>query len=333
MNIGILGAGFMGGTHARGYAQLADVTVTAIYSRSLDKAQALAAEVGATPTNDYLAILHDPTIDAVSITLPTPLHKPLTLLALTAGKDVLLEKPFALTVDDCDAIIAAWQQSNQILMIGQTLRFWPEYKAVVEFVQSGAIGAPFSVSATRLSQQPRWSSWFTDPTQSGGAVLDLMVHDLDVLNWVFDIPPQTVYCRGRQSAPAMWDHMLATVDYGTGAGVIEASELLPTDYPFSMSLLVHCARGRVEYLFKAGGVSVEMGGGLDSVTVYEPGKHYPLPVPNRGTDAWATEVAYFVDCVRNRRAPMHGTPEQARRAVALSNAARASLESGELIRL
>jgi len=131
----------------------------------------------------------------------------------------------------------------------------------------------------------------------------------------------------------MWDHMLATVDYGTGAGVIEASELLPTDYPFSMSLLVHCARGRVEYLFKAGGVSVEMGGGLDSVTVYEPGKHYPLPVPNRGTDAWATEVAYFVDCVRNRRAPMHGTPEQARRAVALSNAARASLESGELIRL
>lgn len=330
MNVGILGAGFMGGTHARGYAKIAGVTVAAISSRTLAKAQVLTAEVGGVPTTDDLAILHDPSIDAVSITLPTSLHKPMTLAALQAGKHVLLEKPFGLTVADCDEMMAAWQQSGKFLMIGQTLRFWPEYKTLIEFVQSGAIGKPLSAIATRLSQRPAWSSWFTDPAQSGGAVLDLMVHDIDALNWVLG-QPQTVYCRGQQSAFGMWDHMLATVDYGAAAGVIEASELLPRDYPFSMSLIVLCERGRVEYLFKAGGVSVEMGGGIDSLTVYEDGKNYPLPVPNRGDDAWAAEVAYFVDCVRGRRTPAIGTPEQARVAVALANAARESLESGQVV--
>ena len=332
MNVGILGAGFMGGTHARGYAKIEGVTVAAISSRTLAKAKALTDEVGGVPTSDDMAILHDPAIDAVSITLPTPLHKPMTLAALAAGKHVLLEKPFALNVADCDAMIAAWQQSGKQLMIGQTLRFWPEYKALVTFVQSGAIGRPLSAIATRLSQRPAWSSWFTDPAQSGGAVLDLMVHDIDALNWLLG-QPQSVYCRGQQSAPGMWDHMLATVDYGSAAAMIEASELLPADYPFSMSLIVLCEQGRVEYLFKAGGVSVEMGGGIDSLTVYEDGKNYPLPVPDRGTDAWAAEVAYFVDCIRNQRTLTIGTPEQARLAVAMANAARESMEKGGVMSL
>lgn len=332
MKVGILGAGFMGSTHARGYAKLPGVTVAAIASRTLAKAKALTDEVGGVPTTDEMAIINDAAIDAISITLPTPLHKPMTLAALAAGKHVLLEKPFALNVADCDEMIAAWQASGKFLMIGQTLRFWPEYKALVGFVQSGAIGKPFSAIATRLSQQPAWSSWFTDPAQSGGAVIDLMIHDLDALNWVFG-QPEAIYCRGRQSAPGMWDHMLATVDYGSGAAMIEASELLPPDYPFSMSLIVHCERGRVEYLFKAGGVSVEMGGGIDSLTVYEPGQSYPLPVPGRGDDAWAAEVAYFVDCVQNQRSPTIGTPQQARLAVAMANAARTSLEGAGVVTL
>lgn len=330
MNVGILGAGFMGGTHARGYAKIAGVTVAAISSRTLAKAQALTDEVGGVPTTDDLAIINDPAIDAVSITLPTPLHKPMTLAALKAGKHVLLEKPFALHVADCDEMITAWQQSGKNLMIGQTLRFWPEYKALVNFVHSGALGKPLSAIATRLSQRPAWSSWFTDPAQSGGAVLDLMIHDIDALNWLLG-QPQSVYCRGQQSAPGMWDHMLATLDYGAAAAVIEASELLPSDYPFSMSLIVLCEEGRVEYLFKAGGVSVEMGGGIDSLTVYEPGKNYPLAVPGRGDDAWAAEVAYFVDCVQHHRAPTIGTPQQARLAVAMANAARESMEGGGVI--
>lgn len=266
MKVGVLGAGFMGGTHARAYAKIAGVQVAAISSRNLEKARKLTDEVGGNPTTDDLAIIGDPAIDAVSIALPTHLHKPMVLAALQAGKHVLLEKPFALNVADCEEMITAWKQSGRFLMIGQTLHFWPEYVALIDFVHSGRLGRPISAVASRLSQRPAWSSWFTEVDKSGGAVLDLMVHDLDALNWLFG-DPKSVYARGQKSEHGMWDHLLTIVDYGGASGVIEASELLPAGYPFSMSLSVLCEKGRVEYHFKAGGVSVEEGSGLNSLMV------------------------------------------------------------------
>jgi predicted dehydrogenase len=107
--------------------------------------------------------------------------------------------------------------------------------------------------------------------------------------------------------------------------------LLPSGYPFTATLTVLCERGRVEYLFKAGGVSVEMGSSLNSLLVYEPDKIYSLET-NAG-DAWEAQIAYFVDCMRNGHAPELGTPQQARVAVAMANAARQSLEGGQVITL
>lgn len=330
MNIGVLGSGFMGGTHARAYAKLPGVKVVAVSSRSAEKAAQLAGEVGARPVTDEMDILNDPTIEAVSITLPSHLHKPFTVAALQAGKHVLVEKPFGLTVADCDAMIAAQQQSGKTLMVAHVLRFWPEYMALVNFIHSGALGKPLSAVATRLTQAPAWSTWFTNPEQSGGPVIDLMIHDLDVLNWVFG-QPISVYARGHESQPGLWSHMLTTVDYGAGQGMIEDSMMLPQDYPFTMSLKVYCQGGVVEFNFRAGGVSVEMGGGIQSLIAYEPGKSYKLDAP--GGDAWDAQVAYFVDCLGKGQAPLHGTPQQAKLAVALANGARQSLESGQVVQI
>lgn len=327
MNVGILGAGFMGGTHARAFAKLSDVKVRAVSSRTLANAEKLAAEVGAAPTDDPLAIIHDPNIDVISNTLPNHLHAKFTIAALKAGKPVLLEKPFGLTAIDCDAMMAAQKTSRKPLMVAHVLRFWPEYRALVEFVHSGALGKPLSAVASRLSVAP--GAWFSDPRQSGGAVLDLMVHDLDALNWLFG-KPKSVYARGQRSKTKAWDHMLVTLDYGKASGMIEASEMLPPGYPFSMTLKVLCQGGTVEFAFRAGGVSVEMGGG-SSLTVYEAGNTYTLEAP--GGDAYKAQVAYFVDCVRSKHAIKIGTPQQARAAVVLSNATRKSLETGSVVAL
>lgn len=327
MNIGVLGSGFMGGTHARALAKLPGVCVVAVSSRSPDKADKLAAEVGAMATTDDMEIVNDPGIDAISNTLPTHLHKEYTVAALKAGKDVLLEKPFALNVADCDAMMRAQKKSGKILMIAHVLRFWPEYVALEKFVASGAIGKPISAVASRLSQRPAWADWFGNPDLSGGAVLDLLVHDLDALNWIFG-KPQTVYARGRETTRGSWDHMLTVVDYGKAQGLIEGSEFLPPGYPFTMTLHVLCERGRVEFSFRAGGVSVEMGGGA-SLTAYEAERAYPLE--SEIGDAYERQAAYFVDCVQNRRQPELGTPAQARLAVAMSNAARESLEKGKVV--
>lgn len=330
MRIGILGSGFMGGTHARAFAKLPEVQIVAVTSRSLDKAQKLATEVGAEATTDDMAVINDPSIDAISNTLPTHLHREITIAALEAGKHVLVEKPFGLTVKDCDAMIKARDRTGKYLMVAHVLRFWAEYVALVELVHSGKLGKPLAALGARLSVLPAWADWFRDPDLSGGAILDLSVHDYDALNWLLGVP-RTVYARGWESKKGSWDYMMTLVDYGDSRAFIEGSELQPRDYPFSMSLKVLCERGSVEFSFKAGGVSVEMGGGGTQLTVYEPGKAYPLPAP--GGDGYEGQSAYFVECIRNHRAPARATAEQGRLAVAVAQAARKSLETGKVVKI
>ena len=329
MKVGVLGSGFMGSTHTRAYAKINGVEVVAVSSRRLEKAQRLAEEVGAQATTDDMTVVSDPAIDAVSITLPTYLHAQYTIAALKAGKHVLLEKPFALTAAGCDGMMAAQKESGKILLVAHVLRFWGEYVSLVEFVQSGKFGRPLSAVATRRSQLPSWADWFLNPAWSGGAVLDLCVHDLDVMNWVFGAP-KTVYARGRELKPGLWNNVHATIDYGDAEGFVEGSEFMPEGYPFTMALKVVCEGGIVEFKFRAGGVSVEMGGS-NSLVAYEPGKSYALEA--KPGDAYVNQAAYFIDCARNGRIPTVGTPEQAKLAVLTAELARQSLESGKVVAL
>src|SRR5207253_1954021 len=119
--------------------------------------------------------------------------------------------------------------------------------------------------------------------------------------------PKTVYARGHQARPNLWNQVLTIVDYGATHGSVEGSEMMPKDYPFTSTLKVLCADGSVEFAFRAGGVSVEMGGG-SSLTVYEPGRVYKLEA--KTGDAYEVQAAYFVDCIRQNRQPTQGTPEQ-----------------------
>jgi predicted dehydrogenase len=328
MRVGILGAGFMGSTHARAFARLPDVQIVAISSRSLDKAKGLAAQFGALGTTSDQEIIDDPTIDAISNTVPTHLHPATTLAAMQAGKHVLLEKPLALNAAECDRIIAG-RRADKVLMVAHVLRFWGEYETLVEIVQSGNLGKPLSAVATRLATAPGWASWFTNPELSGGATLDLMIHDYDALNWVMGAP-KTVYARGQQAAPNLWNHVHTIIGYDGGDGFAEGSQLMPPDFPFTMALKVLCERGAAEFTFRAGGTSVDMGGG-SHLTIYEPGRSYAPPVPEGS--AYDRQIAYFADCVRAGKQPERGTLEQALLAVQVADAVRQSLETGALVTL
>jgi predicted dehydrogenase len=329
MRIGILGSGFMGTTHARAYAKIPGVRIAAVSSRNLDRAEKLAKEVGARATIDNRSIIEDPSIGAISNTLPTHLHAETTITALKAGKHVLLEKPFALTAADCDNMIATAKETDRTLMVAHVLRFWGEYVSLVELVHSGKLGKPISAVAARLSQLPAWANWFLNPVWSGGAVLDLCVHDFDALNWLFGTP-KSVYARGKELKPGLWNDIHALVDYGGANGFVEGSEFMPQGYPFTATMRVLCESGVVEFMFRAGGVSVEMGGGA-SLMVYEAGKAYPLTA--KPGDAYENQASYFVECMRKGIKPTLGTPEQARIAVATANAARLSLENGTVTSL
>ena len=330
--VGLLGSGFMGSTHARAYARLPDVQVSGVSSRSYAKAAALAQEVGAETYTDTIALVADPRIAAVSVTLPTPLHKEYVMQALDAGKHVLVEKPMGLTVEECDAMIEAAQQNDRLLLVAHVLRFWPEYVALADVVHSGQLGRPLAATASRLSTRPTWGDWFANPAWTGGAVQDLHIHDLDAFNWLFG-RPKSVYSRGRRSATGGWDHVLTVLDYGEVQTFAEGSVLMPEGYPFHMALWVLCEQGRVEFSFRAAGTGVETGTASGtSLMVYESGQD-PRRLSIAGGDGYENQVAYFADCIRESHAPEKGTAEQGRLAMRTALAARRSLESGQVQKL
>ncbi len=325
VRVAVLGAGFMGSTHARAYQTLPGVEIAGIYARSGERAAPLAAEIGTVWTDELDTMLADPAVDAVDICLPTPEHRPATEAALAAGKHVLLEKPLALTEADADALVAQAAASDRIVMIAHVLRFWPEYVALREQVASGGFGPPRAGLATRRQPFPAWSALFSRSDLTGGAVIDMMIHDFDALNWVFGTPG-AVTARGRRNPRSGgWDQVQVMIDYGDASALVDGGMMMPESYPFSSRFEVLCEQGALEYHFQAGGRSVEMGGGVNDLTLY-PNSGDPQRLTPEQQDPYAAEVAYFIDCVRTGQPATRATPEDSRLALQVALAARRSLE-------
>ena len=334
LRVGVLGSGFMGRTHARAYARLPDVQVVGVSSLSHEEAATLAKEVNARPFTDATALATDATVDAISVTLPTYLHKEYVVQALNAGKHVFVEKPMSLTVEDCDGMIEAARRNDRLLMVAHVLRFWPEYMALAEAIQSGQLGRPLAATAFRLATRPvwGWKNWFANPALSGGAVFDMQIHDVDVLNWIFGTP-KSVYSRGERGDSGGWDHVLTLIDYGEATGFAEGSVLMPEGYPFYQALKVLCEQGSVEFTFRAGSTGVETGTSQGTeLVLYEAG-HPPRRLDKEQADAYENEIAYFVECVRGGRTPERGTAAQGRLAVQTVIAAQRSLEADQVVDL
>ena len=326
VSLASLGAGFMGSAHASNYAGLSEqVSVKWVASRSPGRAAKVADTVGAHATTDLEAAVNDPEVDAVDICLPTPLHREAAERVFAAGKHVFLEKPIALTLEDAHAIIAAAERSGRLLMVGLVLRFWPEYVELHRRLADGELGRSQIVSAHRLSPPADWADWFADRTQSGGTPVDLMIHDFDQMNWLLG-SPRAIYAR--EPTPG---HVIATVEYDNASGVAEGSMAMPRSYPFSSNIRVLCEGGAAEYSFSAapaedgGNIGAQLG--ARGLRLYPTGGE-PETVAVESVDPWGPEIAYFVECVEEGRAPEQGTGEQAREALRVSLAAARSLESG-----
>lgn len=335
VRVGILGAGFMGATHARAFASTNDTHIGGIWSRQREKAEAIAAEIGSVAWEDANALLESPEIDAVIITLPTFVHREYAVAALNAGKAVLLEKPMALTLADCDAILDAQRQSGSLLMIAHTLRFWPEYETAIALAKSGALGKVQSAVAGRHTTHASWSPWFGDATLSGGAVLDLHIHDLDLMNWLCG-EPQSIHASGAIGPSGGYDLAFTALDYGDVKCLVEGNGMMPKGYPFSAYLSIRCERGVIEYIVRAAGDQIDSTSeGANQMLVHEIGKATRLVVADEGAgeDAYVRQAAAFVRAVQSRSVPAGGEPRVGRLAVQVALATRASIEQRAIVHL
>jgi predicted dehydrogenase len=330
VRIGILGAGFMGSTHAKSYAQVKGAEIAGIYGLSENRAKPLADEHGTSWTTDLAKLIDDPTIDAIDVCLPGPQHRAVTEAALAAGKHVTLEKPITLTLEDADALVALAAKTNKVFMIAHVLRFWPEYMEIHKRATSGDYGKVISGLAYRRQPFPAWSQLFARSDLTGGAVIDQMIHDYDVLNWVIGAP-QSVVAHGVVNTKSNGgiDQVQVMVNYGDASAVVDGGMMMPESYPFTSTFQILCERGAFEYNFRAGGRSVEMGGGTNELKFF-PNEGDPEILKPDPEDPYVGEARYFVECIQKNEAPVRATPADARLALKTALAARRAVQSGRI---
>lgn len=329
VRVAVIGAGFMGGVHSKAYTTLPDAEIAVIYSPSPGRGQPLAADLGVPWSDDLAAILADASIEAVDICLPTPQHRPVTEAAIAAGKHVLLEKPIAMNLEDAQALVTLADDSDHIVMMAHVLRFWPEYVEIARQAHAGNLGRLRSGFASRRQPFPAWSKLFSRSDLTGGAVIDMMIHDFDALNWIFGLPV-AVTARGEQNSRSNggFDQVQVLVDYPNGASaLVDGGMTMPESYPFSSRLEILGEDAAAEYTFRAGGRSVEMGGGVNELVLY-PNAGEPAVLELTQADPYANECAAFLDAIRTGSSPDRATPHDGLIALATALAARESLEQG-----
>ncbi|MBP7962353.1 MAG: Gfo/Idh/MocA family oxidoreductase [Caldilineaceae bacterium] len=216
MRIGIVGTGFMGSTHAAGWAQT-DAQIAGFVTKAPDEAEALIAKYGGQLYPDLAAMLND--VDIVDICAPTHRHFELVIQAAGAGKHILCEKPLGRTLEQAQEMTTACEAAGVKLMVAHVVRFFPDYAQAHRRVMAGEIGRPGVIRLSRESFQPKKAAdnWFLDDAKSGGMVLDLMIHDLDYARWVAG-PVTQVFAKSTGThALAILTHVSGAISHVTGS--------------------------------------------------------------------------------------------------------------------
>jgi len=194
IRVGVIGAGDFGELHAEAIAEQLNAGVVAA-SRTNQKAlDAFITRFGGRGYTNYHDLLADPEVDAVVIATPHYLHTSVVLDAARAGKHVLLEKPMALSIEECDQMVAVTQQACVKFMVGHNNHFVPAYQKTKEILDSGDLGEIVLGSSTMSKRwiNPNRREWHLDRRYGGGMWLTVGVHAVDRLTWLMDSPVESV---------------------------------------------------------------------------------------------------------------------------------------------
>jgi predicted dehydrogenase len=205
--VALFGCGWIQDFHARGVSAHPDGELVAVANHREESARAFAERHGVPRvTTDWEALARDPQVDAAIVATPNALHAPQAIALLEAGTHVLVEKPMAISVAECDRMIAASASSGASLMVAHCWRFRAEVIALRDRVAAGELGE--IVKTRGYGVHANWgpTGWFTDPELAGGGALpDMGVHAIDTARFLLGDPRPvrvdaaigTRYARGR----------------------------------------------------------------------------------------------------------------------------------------
>ncbi|MDD2599665.1 MAG: Gfo/Idh/MocA family oxidoreductase [Kiritimatiellae bacterium] len=336
--VAIVGFGFMGRMHFGHWKKQRGFEVVAL----CDKNTAQFTEgieggnlAGADNSTDYgKAVIYDDfdkmlaeaKPDVIALTLPTPLHVPLTVQALKAGVSVLCEKPMALNAKLCNEMVAAAAEApdGAQLMVGHCLRFWPCYTYLKKLIDTQKYGSVVAASFKRYSAMPGWgkgANWFMDESKSGGVALDLHIHDADMVNFLFGMP-KSVTSSANYNSDGLMTFITTLYDVGDAVVSAEGCWAMTQSFGFEASYMVTFENA----------VAVMNTNAADALVVY-PAKGKKFVPKLKAGDGYAHEIKWFADKLKGLEVEPVITPEQSRDSVRIIDAEKRSAKSGRKVAL
>lgn len=236
LTIGLVGFGFMGRMHADNYMRLMEegapirlVAICDIQIETLKNGKAggnmsTGQEIYDLSSfrlyEDIEQMLANERLDVIDLTLPTPLHADLSCRLMERGYHVLCEKPIARRLEEAVKMTETAARTGKQLLIGQCLRFWPAYEFLKSCVVDGRYGQVNAGSFYRGSGAPQ--GWFLNGELSGGCLLDMHIHDTDMIHWLFGAPDRVSAAGKNVIEGSGYDLVTASYSYPDGK-VIQAS--------------------------------------------------------------------------------------------------------------
>ena len=332
LKAGLIGCGSMGGGHLGNYYRfnrendlLRLVCVCDIREERLNIVNQSEGEIRLYQDIDEMLAKED--LDMVTIALPTYLHHDAAIKCLEHGVNVLCEKPMALTVSDCDEMIAAAEKAGKLLLIGQCLRFAGNYVYLKKLVEEKTYGDVIAAHFIRCSScRPPfgWNNWFMKKELSGGGLYDLHIHDADIMRAIFGNPTAVSAVTRPVFEDSVNDSFAGLYHYPSM--VISAeSDWSRKHFPFTADYTVNFERATLNL----------HGDVLTLATTEEPMHTVNLnDIPGIPTDdPYYLETKYLVECIRDGKPNTYNPPFESRETIRLLNAANESGMTGVTVKL
>lgn len=341
--VALLGAGFIADIHLESYRRFVpEAEVVAVYTRNAEKAAVFAHKHQiARWFDDLEAAITQSDCEVVDVCLPNFLHHRAVLAAARAGKHVILEKPFCLTLEEADEMIAACQTAGVKLMYAEELCFAPKYERVRALANEGAFGKIYLLKQAEKHNGPH-SDWFYDIHQSGGGVImDMGCHALAWFRWILGGRPRALSVQAHlqtslihQGRTRGEEHAVVIVEFEGGTtGIAENSwaklggmEDWAEVYGTGGVSYADLFRGNAALVYSENGYgyAMEKAGATKGWTfaIFEEAFNQGYP----------QELKHFISCVRDNQPPLV-TGEDGRAVLELIYAAYASARTGQKVKL
>ena len=221
IGFGVIGTGFWGRNHARVISELGDARLVAVCDVDAHKVEKIAKEYNALSCTSADDLLKMPDVEAVTICTPTITHAEIAMKAIKSGKHLLIEKPMASTSAQAKSILKEAEGKNVRIMVGFIERFNPALQQLKQIVENGYLGEVVLAFARRVG---RWPERIGDV----GVVKDSAIHDLDLMRFLFEEEPLSIYARAGNLGHKFEDYAEIMLSFsGIKTGFVEANWLTP----------------------------------------------------------------------------------------------------------